>query len=148
MVARRAVLTLISVLLASCQRPAAAPSVSYQIVDEGRTNSDCLICVAPTSGVDCQGGGEAAELRWQLPASSSKPSVRVLIEHRDGSRVDVATGSSTGHAALPQPVLPGDRVVVLSVENERELMFTRIDSPLGCVLPPAQGGATTSTGPG
>lgn len=141
-------LILALILLTSCQRPPADPSASYQIVDEGRAKSKCLICVVPTSGIDCQGGGEAAELRWQLPTSAGNQSIRVLIEHPDGSRVEVATGSSAGHAALPQPVLPGDRVVLLAVENEEELMFARIQAPLGCALRPAQGGATTSTGPG
>jgi hypothetical protein len=144
----RAGLILILVLLTSCQRPPADPSVSYQIVDEGRAKNDCLICVAPTSGIDCQDGGEAAELRWQLPASASKPAIRVLIERRDGSRMDVTTGPSTGRAALPQAVSAGDRAVMLAVGNGQELMFTRIDSPLGCALRPAHGGATTSTGPG
>lgn len=136
------------VLVTSCQRPPAAPSVLYQIVDEGRVGGDCHVCVAPTSGVDCQDGGEAAELRWHLPASADGESVRVLVERRDGSRMDVATGSSTGHAALPQPVQPGDRIVVLAVEKEQELMFARIHAPLGCALRPDQGGGTTSTGPG
>jgi hypothetical protein len=100
------------------------------------------------SGIDCQEGGEAAELRWQMPASASKEPIRVVVERQDGSRVEVATGSSTGHATLLQPVLPGDRLVVLAVENEQELMFTRVHAPLGCALLPYQGGGTASTGPG
>lgn len=141
-------LILIVVLLTSCQRPPADPSVSYQIMDEGRATGDCLICIAPTASSDCQDGGEAAELRWQLPASASKPTIRVLIERPDGSRVDITTGPSTGYAVLPQPLSAGDRAVVLAVESGQELMFTRIDSTLGCALRPAHGGATTSTGPG
>jgi hypothetical protein len=147
----KAGLILVLMLLTSCQRPPAEPSVPYQIIDEGRTKSTkskCLICVVPTSGVDCQNDGRAAQLRWQLPRAAGKQTIRVLIERPDGSVLELANGSSAGEATLRQPVLPGDRIVVVGAENKQELMFARVHVPLGCDLRSDQDGGTTSIGPG
>ena len=83
-----------------------------------------------------------------MPANAGKERIRVLVERQDGVRAEVASGSSTGQAILPQPVLPGERVVIMAVDNEQELMFARIHVPLECALRTDQGGGTTSTGPG
>lgn len=135
-------------LVSACQRQPAAPSVPYQILDEGGAGGNCPVCLSSAPTIACADGGQAAELRWQVPAATPSLRVRVTLERPDGSRASIADGPASGRSPLPVSVRPGDRIVVQDAANDRELLFRRVQEPLGCALRPDQGAGTTSAGPG
>jgi hypothetical protein len=138
-----------TILLATaCQRQPAAPSVAYQILDESGAGENCPICLSSAPTIACADGGQAAELRWQVPAAAPSLRVRVILERSDGSRTGIADGSASGQSPLPVAVGPGDRIVVQDAVNDRELLFQRVQARLGCALRPNHGAGTTSAGPG
>lgn len=135
-------------LAAACQRQPAAASAAYQILDESGAGGSCPICLSSAPAIACADGGQAAELRWQVPAAAPSLRVRVILERSDGSRAGIAEGSASGQSPLPVAVEPGDRIVVQDAANDRELLFQRVQTRLGCALRPDHGAGTTSAGPG
>ncbi len=138
MIHGRRVLLFGVLLLSACQRPPAdASAVGYRVVDEGRAHGNCVVCVQPTAAPGCIDGGQAAEIQWHVPPTDDAQAVRIEVRRADQSILEVVTGPSAGQAALPVPVLPTDRISVVSAGTGAELAFTRVAEPTGCALPPA-----------
>ncbi len=120
--------------LAGCQRPAADGSaVPYKIVEDRARGDACLLCVAPLPDVPCA-DGQAAEVRWTVPEKNAAQGVNVQIVRKGGAREDLAHGPRSGQALVQPKLQPGDRILVQNADNGKDLFFTRVTEPVGCVM--------------
>mgnify|MGYP000899185502 CR=1 FL=1 len=118
--------------LAGCQRPPGDGSaVPYRIVEDRAQGGACTLCVAPLPDVPCA-EGQAAEVRWTLPAANAAQRVDVQIVRKGGAREALAHERRSGQVPLYSALQPGDRILIQNADTGKDLFFTRITKPVGC----------------